>query len=687
MFRSLITANQRGSLRLLLGEMFTFSYNASYPHFNRCSNPCCRNPFSENISTISTQLEKLYSKGPSPWILQEKLEKALKEYQVDEALDTYHDFKRLYGYPHQFLVASLINGLLYTSDSKCLRKACDLILPISKEKPVLLTPDLMTKVVLSLSRAQIPVLASHVLRLMLEKKSLPSLDVLGMVFLHLVKTETGTYLASNILDEIFQKLNLKKSAQSGLTRPDSTIFNLVLDACVRFKTPLKGHLIMELMALNGVTGNAHTAVIIARLHEMNGMRDELKKFKDWVDMVPKPLIHHYQQFYDCVLRLHFKFNDLKSVSAVLRDLCNHSEFDYLLKGGRDKEKLCSVSIGSGNIKMGLRLNFLPQQLNDFFYNVNIKQELVLFNRGKFVLSNKGLAKLVIGYKRSGDINEFSKLLISFDKISSPSENSDLCLDVIDACVHMGWLEMAHDILDDLESEKYCVRKSSYTSLLSAYYNKNMMKEAEGLETQIRRAGHAVNFSEFKNGRTLDSEVKLPCQSDLAISIIRNMREDGKKVNILVLEYNSSIYFFTKAQMIEDAIQTYRKMRKMKIEPNTLTFFHLVCGYVSLGMYRQITILWGDIKRSMKNHDTIYDRDLYELLLLNFIRGGYFERVMEVIGLMMENHMFLDKWSYKNEFLKFHRDLYRSLAAIDAKDETQSRRIEHVRAFRKLVGVS
>ncbi|KAK4401195.1 Pentatricopeptide repeat-containing protein [Sesamum angolense] len=104
------------------------------------------------------------------------------------------------------------------------------------------------------------------------------------------------------------------------------------------------------------------------------------------------------------------------------------------------------------------------------------------------------------------------------------------------------------------------------------------------------------------------------------------------------------------------------------------------------MYREITILWGDIKRSMENQNTIYNRDLYELLLVNFVRGGYFERVMEVIGFMMENNMFLDKWSYKTEFLKFHRDLYRTLTALEGKDEAQKRRIEHVHAFRKFVSI-
>ncbi|KAK4422254.1 Pentatricopeptide repeat-containing protein [Sesamum alatum] len=696
MVRSLVRESQRGFLGLIFGRRFAFSHNAkSSQQLNRCNNPY-GNCVLQGFSTIGGKREKLCRKGASRSILLGKLESALKEHQVDEAWETYKDFKRLYGFPDQFLVANLITESSYSADPKCLRRACDLVLSTSKEKSVLLRPEMMTKLALSLARAQIPVAASSVLRLMVEKRSLPPLDVLRMVFLHLVKTEIGTYLGSNILDEIcccFQKLTVNKSAQAELTKPDVTIFNLVLDACVRFGSALKGQQIIELMPQVGAIADAHTAVIIARIHEMNGMRDELKKFKDYVDMVPVTLIRHYQQFYDCLLSLHFKFNDIDGASALLMDLCGCSESNPFQRGQKEQLKSCSVSIGSDNIRMGLRLQFLPQQLQrDFVNKVDSKQELILYKSGKFLLSNKGLAKLIIGYKRSGRINGLSRLLICIHNMLSSDENNRSCSDVIDACIYLGWLETAHDILDDLESEKYCVRESSYTSLLAAYYNKKMLREAEGLVRQIRRVGLAINFpdemafsllvSKSEDERTPDSMGK----SDLANSIIQSMREEDKAVSPFVHEYNSSIYFFTKAKMIEDATQTYRKMQKMKIQPNASTFFHLICGYCSLAMYREITILWGDIKRSMENQNTVYNRDLYELLLLNFIRGAYFERVMEVIGFMMENNMFLDKWSYKTEFLKLHRDLYRTLTSLEAKDDAQKRRIEHVQAFRKFVGI-
>ena len=80
-------------------------------------------------------------------------------------------------------------------------------------------------------------------------------------------------------------------------------------------------------------------------------------------------------------------------------------------------------------------------------------------------------------------------------------------------------------------------------------------------------------------------------------------------------------------MVGDALNTYRKMQQMKIEPTVQTFLNMVSGYSSLEMYRDITILWGDIKRNMEKGNLVVNRDLYDTLILNFLRGGYFERVL------------------------------------------------------------
>lgn len=60
--------------------------------------------------------------------------------------------------------------------------------------------------------------------------------------------------------------------------------------------------------------------------------------------------------------------------------------------------------------------------------------------------------------------------------------------------------------------------------------------------------------------------------------------------------------------------------------------------------------------------------------------------MEVIDHMRNHNMYTDKWMYKSEFLRLHKNLYRRLKASDARTEAQSKRLEHVQEFKKWVGI-
>lgn len=631
-------------------------------------------------------------------VLRGKLESALRNHNLDEAWETYKDFKRLYGFPDPSLVARLLTELSYSSDSKWLKKAYNMVGSILKEKRELLGTELMTKICLSLARAQMPVQASSVLRLMLVKRIFPPNEMLGMIIFHMVKSDTGMILSSNILIEIYgssQQLTTKRSTCSELNKHDTLIFNLVLDACARFGSSSKGHQIIELMAQVGVAADAYTISIISLIHEMNGMRDELKKFKKHIDQVSAPLVSHYQQFYESLLSLHFKFNDIDAASDLVQDIYGFQVSHHEHGNETQPPKPCIVAIGSDNLRMGLKLRIFPHSLSrESVFNVGRNQVLVMYKNGKLVLSNRALARLIIQYKRGGRINELSKLLCSIQKKGSV-ESSRMCSDLVAACICMGWLETAHDILDDLDSEGSPLNTSSYMSLLTAYCNKNKLREAEALLKQLRKSGVVINasdpllapasMSELENERTNKlKELGSMAKGELAYHIVEEMRAEENETSFMIHDLNSSIYFFMKAHMVEDAVRAYRKMQAMKIHPTVSTFMNLLNGYSSSEMYREITILWGDIKRNMESRKNLNTRDLYEFLLLNFLRGGYFHRVMEVIGLMKENDMYLDKWMYRREFLKYHKGLYLRIKVSDAKNDGQIQRIEHVKHFRKWV---
>lgn len=241
------------------------------------------NPLGFCSSTLSPRLSW---ESSAHEVLSKKLEFSLKEHKLPKAWETFNDFRKLYGLPSSSLVGSLVTELCYSSSPNWLRKAADLVLKVSKKKPDFLPQAVLNKVVLSFARAQMPIPCSMILRLMLERKDvLPPMNVLCLIVLHMVKTEIGACIASNFLVQIcdsFLRLSAEKSYCAKGLKPDTMIFNLVLKACVRFGSSLKGQKIVESMAQTGVIADAHSIILVARLHEMNGQRDEIRRFKDHI---------------------------------------------------------------------------------------------------------------------------------------------------------------------------------------------------------------------------------------------------------------------------------------------------------------------------------------------------------------------------------------------------------------------
>ncbi|KAL3499769.1 hypothetical protein ACH5RR_038862, partial [Cinchona calisaya] len=102
----------------------------------------------------------------------------------------------------------------------------------------------------------------------------------------------------------------------------------------------------------------------------------------------------------------------------------------------------------------------------------------------------------------------------------------------------------------------------------------------------------------------DTVVKLEGNSKYRIACLLTNPPDEMDVAKNCLELENKITLnFEKTKMIGDALKTYQGMQEMKIQPTVLTFGHLMYLYESL---------------------------------LNFIRGGYFERVMKVVAFMVKS---------------------------------------------------
>jgi pentatricopeptide repeat protein len=630
---------------------------------------------------------------PSRETLLRNIDGALKNGNVEEALQSFGNYKKLHGLPEPRVLNSMIVSLSYMSSRRWLQRAFDLVLSVHQFNSNVLNCDSLMRLALTLARDQMPVPASTVLRIILESGKLPDVDILSMVFLHMLKSQVGSYLVTDVmietcesfLDQVTDRREIKKLAP---IKNNTTLFNMVLESCVNFKCIIKAQKIMELMALVGVVADANTVVISSRVFEMVGQRDELIQMKRSIDSLTSlPFPQYYQHFYDSLLSLHFKYNDMDAAAKILINL--HQQRKPSIFFPNDLQKQGIIQIGSGNLKTGYRIMFDPGKVDrGFILGTESQFGLVVLTDGNNFHTEKALAKLIVGCVKSRNMHALSSLLIMLHKedleVISP-------LDVVNACIQMGWLHAAHDILDDLESAGIQVRITSYISLLRAYEQENKSEEFNGLLQQIQKIASTMDDIHLNSPFTIKNIAKI-VKDEMPLtnsSLFAALAEEMKHYNPeehLTLEFNNSILFFCKAKMMEDALCTYKRMREQHIRPTSYTFCHILCGYSSMDMHREITMLWGEIKRRLEYGELDVDRDLLDCLVLNFLKGGYFSRVMEVIGYMSKHNIYCDKWKYRHIFLKLHKNLYRNLNSLHDKTEAQNKRIEDVRAFRSWAGI-
>ncbi|VVB12121.1 unnamed protein product [Arabis nemorensis] len=175
-----------------------------------------------------------------------------------QAEDSGDDFRNEAHYTDVGLFCFVISLRMFSKASELTRLAL-------KQNSGLVTVDALTKLSLSLDRAQ---------------GSFLTLDVLRLVVMHMVKTEVGTCLASNYLFQVCDRFVSNRNSPRNVVKPDTVLFNLLLGSCVRFGYSLKGQELIELMAKVEVIADAYRFVIMSCVYEINGMQDELKKFKE-----------------------------------------------------------------------------------------------------------------------------------------------------------------------------------------------------------------------------------------------------------------------------------------------------------------------------------------------------------------------------------------------------------------------
>ncbi|KAK2997987.1 hypothetical protein RJ639_026653, partial [Escallonia herrerae] len=368
----------------------------------------------------------------------------------------------------------------------------------------------------------------------------------------------------------------------------------------------------------------------------------------------------------------------------------------------------------------LKLESLAKELlGTLLVKLQGQVDLLTTERGILQPTERIYVKLVKAFLEAGKTKDLAEFLIKAEKEdSSVSVDSSALVQVINTCISLGWLDQAYDLLDEMRLAGIRTSSSVYALLLKAYCKENRAAEVTALLRDVRKAGiqldascyetlmqsrvlhedtqGALNlFKEMKEAKIprtghqeFDMLVKGCAESGEAGLMAKLLHEikDGQKVDCGVHDWNHVVHFFCKKRLMQDAEKALKKMRSLGHSPNAQTFHSLVTGYAAIGgKYLEVTELWGEMKVLALHSGMKFDQELLDSVLYTFVRGGFFTRANEVVGMMERGNMFVDKYKYRTLFLKYHKTLYKGKAP-KFQTESQLKKRDAALTFKKWVGL-
>lgn len=707
-------------------------------------------PFSTLSGTILVQ-----ARDPSK--LCEELENAILESRLSDAWSLYQQHMQMEGFPRKSIVNKLTMALTESLDVQWLEKAYSLFEDaFERHKQNLFEKETLIYLNLGLARCGLPVPASTLLRKLIEIEEFPPVGAWSAILAYMTQTSAGAYLAAELVLEIgylFQDGRVdprKKSNEPILAmKPNTTSFNVVLAGCLLFGTTRKAEQLLDMMPRIKLKADTTLLIIMAHIYERNGRREELKKLKRQMDESHNVSDIQFRQFYNCLLSSHLKFGDLEAASQMVLEM--------LLKARKAQDSiglstLIFETAGKGNIsspghvsvdglnhkkqdsvltpisplptsacenfcrdRKFLKLEAEAKQLLDvLIVKLQRQIELVTTEHGILLPTERLYVKLVKAFLEAGRIKDLVEFLISVEKEDSPlSADNSALVHVINTCISLGWLDEAHDLLDEMRLAGIRTGSAVYSNLLKAYVKENRVGEITSLLRDARKAGVQLDASCYN--ALIESRV-LQTDTEGALSLFKEMKverinksshgeldgedgEPGLMVNLLqemkagqkvdygVHDWNNMIHFFCKKRLIQDAEKAYKKMRSLGHAPNAQTFHSLVMCYAAMGgKYTEVAELWGQMKSISHASGMKLDQELLDAVLYTFVRGGFFSRANEVIEMLEKENMFVDKYKYRNLFLKYHKTMYKGKAS-KFQTESQMTKREAALNFKKWVGLS
>ncbi|KAK6260065.1 hypothetical protein SCA6_014539 [Theobroma cacao] len=715
------------------------------------------------LTLFSTMAAPILVQARDPAKLNMELQNAIDERRYIDTWKLYEQHMQMEGFPRKSVVNRLLTGFAESLDVQWLEKAYGMVEQAFEEsKQNLLEKEPLLYLSLALAKCGLSVPASTILRKLVATEQFPPTTAWSAILAHMSQTAPGAYLASELILEIgylFQdgRVDPRKKSNVPLIamKPNATAFSIALAGCLLFGTTRKAEQLLDMMPRIGIKADANLLIVMAHIYERNGRREELRKLKRHIDEACNLTDIQFRQFYNCLLTCHLKFGDLDSASnMVLEMLRKAKEAQNSLAaatlvletaGNDNRPPFTQISgpnqsqqepNGSHNIslienkiisynefsrdrtfaKLG---NDAKEVLLSLLAKLQTQVELITTEHGILQPTEKIYVKLVKAFLEAGKIKDLAQFLIKAEKEDSPVSNDDSALvHVINSCISLGWLDQAHDLLDEMRFAGVRTGSSTYASLLKAYCKANRLGEVTSLLRDAQKAGIQLDSSCYDTMiqlRVLQQdtqgalhlfkemkEAKIPrggnqeferlvqgCtgngEAGLMAKLLQEIRE-GQKLDSGVHDWNNVIHFFCKKRLMQDAEKALMKMRSLGHAPNAQTFHSMVTGYAAIGgKYIEVTELWGEMKSIASSTSMKFDQELLDSLLYTFVRGGFFVRANEVVDMMEKGNMFIDKYKYRTLFLKYHKTLYKGKAP-KFQTEAQLKKREAALTFKKWVGL-
>lgn len=684
------------------------------------------------------------------------IQKAIDEHRYEDAWRLFEQHMSMEGFPQKSVVNSLLTGFGESLDVQWLEKAYGMVERAFEEsKQNLLEKEPLMYLSLSLAKCGLPVLASTILRKLVQTEQYPPAAAWSAILAYMSLTAPGAYLSAELILEIsylFQDgwVDPRKKSNAPLIamKPDTTAFSIALAGCLLFGTTRKAEQLLDMMPRIAVKTDANLLIVMAHIYERNGRIKELMKLQRHIDEAFNLTDIQFRQFYNCLLSCHLKFGDLASASNMVLEMLQKAKqarnslaaATLVLDADGNGRRSATVQASGelhrqGSVRKDQILSYWEfsrdrkfeklrteaREVLDVLLAKLLKQvELITTERGILQPTEKIYIKLVKAFLEAGKIKDLAQFLIKSEKEHSPVSNDDSVLvHVINSCISLGWLDQAHDLLDELRYAGIRTSSSVYASLLKAYCKANRTGEVKSLLRDAQKVGIQLDSSCYETliqSRVLQEdtsgalnlfkemkEAKIPrggnqeferlvqgCvenrESGLMTKLLREIK-DGQKLDSGVHDWNNVIHFFSKKRLMQDAEKALKKMMSLGHTPNAQTFHSMVTGYAAIGgKYTEVTELWGEMKALASSNPMKFDQELLDSYLYTFVRGGFFVRANEVVDMMEKENMFIDKYKYRTLFLKYHKTLHKGKSP-KFQTESQLKKREAALNFKKWVGLN